>query len=351
MSERLGQGIENIRGRRRWSAEVILFSVLLAALVNALITCFFNAINPASECSDFWWFWTTVCFILTAVFAAGAAWYLLARGDTETSGFQLLLPVHVDRKKRLFEIPEVEPKSYDPAHRMRDLLSRAKRGLDEEFLNHWPGGNPFSDTSFKPGHHCWDLLEKLVEALLVVFLKIYGDHTRGEAPYHHPEFRRYVSSGLIGEDFKVPLSPLFDSNPFLAARGTQLITLPFKGSFSREPSPHFEYVGLNRKELCLKVLNSRFTFCIDYRWSLMHDGAQKTKILSAFENGRAENMALIVIPIEMCLEFKPLANFRRTEGAYEWFQRLISNASRRMSLAAFLERIDEGNVGRSAERF
>ena len=185
--------------------------------------------------------------------------------------------------------------------------------------------------------------------MLVVFLKIYGEHTRGEAPYHHPEFRRFAASGLIGKNVKLPLSPLFDSNRFLAARGAQNIILPFSGFFSRKSSSHFTYVGPNRKEICLKVLRSRFKFCIDPRWSLMSDDTKTARIAKAFKNINEENTAFIVIPIEMCLEFKPMASRLRTEGAYEWFQRLIDNARRRMSLGAFLGRIDDGNVGKGAQ--
>ncbi len=335
MSEtRLGSGLEKIRSRHRLTWEVVLIGTGLALLVNSLSTCFFTAIDPLCANRSFWWYLTALLALLLAGAIAGATFYLLTKKETEQSGLTLVLPIHVDPKEATVEI--LHHDEYAPALHGRELLLRTRDADRKIFVNAWPGPNPLNKSGFGPGHPCWETISQLVQALLVVLLQKYGERSLTGSAHHKGEFRRFAGeipfTALRRKDWPAALQ----SNIFLKGRGLDNLVLPGNARLSIvcPESPPGKTVG--RRELRVATPQCLLSFSVSPYWSIL-SRAGSGKAVAEFAPPAVSQTCFLTIPIELRLMVKgTYLSARGISLQYDWFQRLIDNARRRMSWGRFL---------------
>lgn len=327
-----GTGLEKIRDRRRLSLEVILIAVALAFVIEIFSSFVLNALTTEGGHFRFWcigtWFTGLALFIAISV----AILFILSKKETETGDLALTLAIHVDPIKG--QVKFLPHKHYQPASTIHELFSRANDDLKQQFLNAWPGPNPLKEKAFGPGHFCWDTIEKLVKACLIVLIQKYSETSLTHAAQFYAEFRqlagRIPSKKLEKERWPISLQ----ANDFLIARGVQKLIVPESARLRAVVPKHIAGEKPGTRELTISTDYGALTFSISPYWTILRN---YERAITEFSPPEPDRICFLRIPIDLRLEIRGFHfSFLQMTYHYMWFQKLAENARRRLDWGLYL---------------
>ncbi len=348
MSEiELGSGLERIRARRRYLMEVVGVAVGLSFFVNITATCVTNLLSGA----DHPWLWIALCIVSVGILLTGTVVLeAVLSAVNEFGDLALTLGVLVSRDQNEAEILGLA--DYQPAEIARQLFARVKGPFAADFTKEWPGANPIRHQDFKSGHFCRDAVDELVQALLIVLLSKYGDHSLTHSALFYGEFRRIagrIPAAVIARE-EWPES--IQSNRFLTARGLAKILLPTSMRLQCPPVTRPSGNKPRPSEIILANGFGTLTFSISPYWTILRD---RNRALAAFGVSESENLTFLRIPIDLRLNMGGIGllwtrirfarenmtlryffSHERMTLEYLWFQGLVENTRRRMDWGTHL---------------
>jgi hypothetical protein len=359
-----GTGLEEVRSFHRLLVlELVFAGIIVAGLVNLCASAFYNYLT-ATGCERDTALWWTKFFAALLLLAVGIFLIVLHKQRVvEVTGLTLMLPVHVPPdhpRAAILSHPHYQPALY--AHR---FFARPGPDFRREFKDAWPGPNPLAASDFAPGHPCWDSLMQLIQALVVQFLKFYGEHTLTPNGYFKGEFRR-LAGRLRAAPLKRDLWPVsLRANPFLSSDSSsplQSFMLPKNSRLKERRAEPLPQERPGRRDWAIATPYGSLIISFSPNWTIL-TADNKAKALAQFPEADANATCFMLLPIELRLSVrrfyfsfekmrylywrcqKVIVPHRvdpnpppreQMQYHYWWFQKLMDNMRRRMSWGYFL---------------
>ncbi len=349
MSEaELGSGLERIRANHRHLMEVVGVAVGLSFFVNITATCVTNLLSGADHPG----LWIAIFSVSVGILFAGTVVLeAVLSAVNEFGDIALTLGVLVNSGRNDVEILGLA--DYQPAEIARELFARVRGTFAADFAKEWPGANPIRHEDFKSGHLCRDALDEMVQALIIVLLSKYGEHSLTHSALFYGEFRRIAgripAEGITRQEWPESIQ----SNRFLTARGIAKLLLP-KSTQLQGPSVTQSSGNKPRpSEIALVTGFGTLTFSISPYWTIL---SNRERALAEFGVSESENLTFLRIPIDLKLNIggigrlsyrirsarknmtlRYLFSHDRMTLQYLWFQGLVENTRRRMDWGLHLK--------------
>jgi hypothetical protein len=328
----MGGAFERVKVRRLLTWEIILVAIFLSLMVNLASSLLMNAWSPSKPVSLAL---AGGLLALLVVGGGGFVLYLKNQEETEWDGLRILLPFRIDRERGLALLitqgNNGKSTGYAPLyHAGQCLLNIDEAARDKLFQGH-PHGNPLQGDGFIPGAPVWDNIATLIESLLLLLIKEYGNATLSSTARHHGEFRRFADRMKKCGIGRSKWPKTLRESPFLSSPSLDEVWVPegFAMSYTEGPTTRPD-LPRGSRALTLRGKRCSITFSIAMDWSPAKKEYFQGNI-AALGLGDGKGVELLIIPVDMALTFRGLHfKMKEMEIEYAWLGRLVDNARRRM---------------------